>query len=56
MILENVAEKLGFVRWLSVGIVNEDYWFSFEFVAAVDPRLVAPVSFQRRFSVRLIAI
>ncbi len=41
---------------LSNGVVDEDDRFSFELVAAVDPRLVAPVSFQGRFSVGLIPI
>ena len=40
----------------SKSVVDEDYGFSFELVAAVDPRLMAPVSLESRFSVSLVAI
>ena len=45
-VLENVIEKLGFIRRLSIRVVNENHGFPLEFVAAVDPRLMPSISFQ----------
>ena len=52
----NVIEKCSFVHGLSLRVVDEDYGFSFELVAIVDPRLVSSVSFQCGFSMGLVAI
>src|SRR5712691_2190396 len=55
-VLENAAKRSAFLQRLSIRVVNEDYRFSFELVAAVNPRLMTPISFQCRFSMGLISI
>ena len=41
---------------LLIRIIDEDHGFSFELVVIVDPRFVAPVSLQCRFSMSLVTI
>jgi hypothetical protein len=41
---------------MSTGVVDENHRFSFELVAAINPRLMSSIPLQSRLSVSLIAI